>query len=328
MSASAERRYRARVSDQPVLGRRPLTSADAAAVLDLVNAYDREFFGEPMTDLQDIQAEWQVPAFDLARDSVSLWDGPELVASAELGPRGRLEVVVAAGWRTQRLEADLLEELEDRGRQRGFPEVNRFLPQTDELGLERVRRRGYRLHHTTWTLRLDPDAPIADRQLPAGYQVRPFRPEDAAAAFAVVSDAFAEWDSGPGRSFADWEAESLRRPGVDTSNFRVATWNGTLVGTCVVLDSQGEAWVSELATHRDHRGRGVAQQLLADAYAAARQRGLLHGGLSTDTRTGALGLYLRLGMRVLHTVQNWSLALVPDVGSTGPDGLARTGPDR
>ena len=35
-------------------------------------------------------------------------------------------------------------------------------------------------------------------------------------------------------------------------------------------------------------------------------RGLSAGGLSTDTRTGALDLYLRLGMRVLHTVHNWS----------------------
>jgi GNAT superfamily N-acetyltransferase len=121
-----------------------------------------------------------------------------------------------------------------------------------------------------------------------------------------VSEAFGEWATGPARTFADWDATVLRRPGVDTGTFRVATWHGRLVGVCVVFDGAEEAWVSQLAVHRDHRGRGVAQQLLAEAYAGARARGLRSGGLSTDTRTGALDLYLRLGMRVLHTVHNWS----------------------
>ena len=53
----------------------------------------------------------------------------------------------------------------------------------------------------------------------------------------------------------------------------------------------------------------MAQQLLAEAYAAARDRGLPHAGLSTDTRTGALDLYLRLGMRVLFSLDNYELDL-------------------
>jgi mycothiol synthase len=63
--------------------------------------------------------------------------------------------------------------------------------------------------------------------------------------------------------------------------------------------------VSHLAVDRAHRRRGVAQQLLADAYAAARERGVSDAGLSTDTRTGALDLYVRLGMRVKFTLDNW-----------------------
>ena len=38
-------------------------------------------------------------------------------------------------------------------------------------------------------------------------------------------------------------------------------------------------------------------------------RGLSYAGLSTDTRTGALDLYQRLGMRVLFTLNNYNLAL-------------------
>ena len=52
--------------------------------------------------------------------------------------------------------------------------------------------------------------------------------------------------------------------------------------------------------------------MLADAYAAARARGIRHAGLGTDTRTGALDLYLRLGMRVTFTLNNWQLRLSRD----------------
>ena len=77
-----------------------------------------------------------------------------------------------------------------------------------------------------------------------------------------------------------------------------------MIGACIVFDSADEAWVAQLAVAKPHRGRGVAQQLLADTYAAARARGIPHAGLSTDTRTGALDLYLRLGMRVLFSLNN------------------------
>jgi len=312
----------------PGLVRRPLEAADAPAVLALVVAQDREFSGEAMTELEDILAEWQVPAFDLARDSISLWQGDQLVASAELGPRGRLEVVVATGWREQGLADGLLDELEDRARHRRLPAVNQFVSGSDTAGLALLRQRGYQLHHTSWILRLDPDVPIAGRRLPEGYRVRPFREEDARAAFTVVSEAFGEWETGLRRSFADWEAETLRRPGLDLASSRVATVEEEVVGCCIVVDSAEEAWVSHLATARPHRGRGVAQQLLAEAYTAARQRGLPVGGLSTDTRTGALDLYLRLGMRVRHTFHNWSLDLTGAAAGADPSGLAPEGAHR
>jgi mycothiol synthase len=57
--------------------------------------------------------------------------------------------------------------------------------------------------------------------------------------------------------------------------------------------------VSRLAVRRDQRNRGLAQALLVDAYARAREHGVPTGGLSTDSRTGALGLYEKVGMQVI-----------------------------
>lgn len=288
------------------LVRRALVPADVTAVFRLVNAHDLACFGEPMTDLEDLQAEWQAPDQDLATGSLGVWAGADLVAAATLGSRGRVEAYVAATHRGAGPEDELLDVMEAEAAGRGLLAVDAFVPDRDETGAARLRERGYVLHHTSWILQLAPGAPIAERELAPGYRIRPFRPEDAEEAFAVVVEAFGEWTTGPPRTFAAWDATVLRRPGVDTSTFRVATAGGRLVGVCVVFDGAEEAWVSELAVHRDHRRRGVAQQLLAQTYAAARARGLSSGGLSTDTRTGALDLYLRLGMRVLHTVHNWS----------------------
>jgi mycothiol synthase len=308
-TARAVPHYGTGMTTAQALRRRPLTVADAPAVLALVAAYERDFCGEPMSDLEDILAEWQVPAFDLSRDTVGLWQGADLVATGELGPRGRLDLAVRAEERGRGLEIELLDELEDRARGRGLGAVSLALPEGDEVGAALLRQRGYGLKHTSWVLRLDEGAAVVNRQLPPGYQIRPFRPEDGPATFALISAAFGEWDSGPRRSFADWEAETLRRPGVETANFRLATCDDVVVGASVVFDGPDEAWVSQLATHPDHRGRGLAQQMLAETYAAARRRGLPHGGLSTDSRTGALDLYLRLGMQVRHTFHSWSLEL-------------------
>ena len=56
--------------------------------------------------------------------------------------------------------------------------------------------------------------------------------------------------------------------------------------------------MEQLAVERSHRGQGLAQALLADAFAQAREHGATRSELSTDSRTGALDLYLKLGMEV------------------------------
>ena len=290
------------------LHRRPLRVTDADVALALQHAYDLEFLGEPMMDIEDLVSELTAPELDLDADTLGCWTpADELVGFTVLGPRGRIDQAVArdhAGLRTP-----LLDWAEDRARSRGTATVDQFLPRDDRAGVERLGARGYSMSYTAWILGLVDDAALTTRTLPPGYRVRPFAPADAAAVFTVIHDAFGEWDARPRRSFADWEAETLRRPGVDTSHFRVATFEDEVIGTCIVYDSGPEAWVSQLATRRDHRGRGVAQQLLAETFMAARERGLPQGGLSTDTRTGALDLYLRLGMEVRHTIDCWTLRL-------------------
>ena len=62
--------------------------------------------------------------------------------------------------------------------------------------------------------------------------------------------------------------------------------------------------MDRLAVRRDQRGRGLATALLADSFARAREHGATRSGLSTDSRTGALGLYERVGMEATQTWVN------------------------
>ena len=48
-----------------------------------------------------------------------------------------------------------------------------------------------------------------------------------------------------------------------------------------------------------------ARALLVDAFARARDHGATVSELSTDSRTGALGLYEHVGMRVTQTWRHW-----------------------
>ncbi len=288
----------------------PLTLADIPALLALFHRYDRRYFGEPLMDAEDLESDLSVHDLDLAADTLGLRtpDGT-LVAGGFLTSRGHLEAQFAEGWDTPELVARLVDFGENRARQRGLDAVFRFLAEADTDGADWLLDRGYRLAYTAWILRLDPSAPIRGRTLPPGYAVRPFEMADAEASFEVIKSAFGEWETGPERSLAGWLADTLDRPSVDPSAFRVATYRGEVIGTCIVFDSHDEAWVSYLAVAKEHRHQGIAQQLLADAYAAARARGIPHAGLSTDSRTGALDLYLRLGMRVLFTLNNWNRSL-------------------
>ena len=288
----------------------PLSLDDIPALLALFHRYDRRYFGEPLMDADDLHSDLSVPDLDLAADTLGLrtLDGT-LVAGGFVTPRGHLEAQFAEGWDTPELAARLVDFGENRARQRGLDSVFYFVAEGDTERAAWLRGRGYRLAYTAWILRLDLDTPIRGRELPSGYAVRPFTPDDAEAAFVVIRNAFAEWDTAPDTSFESWRARMLDRPHADPTAFRVATYQDEVIGAAIVFDSADEAWVAQLAVARPHRGRGVAQQLLADAYAAARSRGVPHAGLATDTRTGALDLYQRLGMRVLFTLHNYNLPL-------------------
>lgn len=136
------------------------------------------------------------------------------------------------------------------------------------------------------------------------------RHDDERAVHAVIERAFSEWpDRDESVSFEDWRASTLDRDDVHDDLVLVLESDGEVVGALLGSVDGDEGWVDALAVAREHRRQGLAQALLAAGFVRFRDRGLPKAGLSTDSRTGALGLYERVGMRVTSSFTRLSLRL-------------------
>ena len=277
---------------------RPLEKSDAHAVFVLMAAQQQQDIGEVAIEEADIVSDWARPSHDLGARSVGVWDGDTLVAYAELMGADRADTAVLPSHRGRGIGTWLARWLQDLGRRIGSSVVGMPVPQGSP-GDRLLEDLGFRVRWTSWVLKLPEGASIPDRSLPAGYVIRTAGPDDLRAAHAVLEDAFLEWSVRDREPFEDFDAATRGRPGFEPWNLRVAVDDaGEVVGVSLVLvsDNGTTGYVDRLAVRRDQRNRGLAQALLVDSFAQARAHGTTTSELSTDSRTGALGLYERVGM--------------------------------
>ncbi|WP_210503195.1 GNAT family N-acetyltransferase [Nocardioides xinjiangensis] len=280
------------------LATRPLRTSDARDVHLLIAAQEQEDVGEVVIEEADLVGDWAKPSHDLGARSVGVWDGETLVAYAELMGVDRADTAVLPSHRGRGIGTWLAYWLQDLGRSLGSPVLGMPVPEGSP-GDRLLESLGYRVRWTSWVLRLPEGAAIPDRELPEGYAVRTARPEELRAAHDVLEDAFLEWSVREREPFEDFGAATLGRPGFEPWNLRVALDpEARVVGVSLVLvaDDGRTGYVDRLAVRRDQRNRGLAQALLVDSFATARAHGTTTSELSTDSRTGALGLYEKVGM--------------------------------
>ena len=161
-------------------------------------------------------------------------------------------------------------------------------------------------------LALPEGAEIQDRTLPAGYVIRSAAPDEYEAVHDVKEDAFLEWSVRERETLDDFLAKTVHRTGFEPWMMRVVvTETGDIVGAAMlVMYADGaEAFIDQLAVRKDQRGLGLGQALLVDAFARGREHGASRSALSTDSRTGALGLYEKVGMEVTDVWLNRAIDL-------------------
>ena len=152
---------------------------------------------------------------------------------------------------------------------------------------------------------------LPDVPAPEGYEIRTPTEAELPAVHAMSVAAFAEhwgeWESGE-QSFAEWvEDPDFRRELV------VVAWKGDLPAAYVtnVLepapDGSLRGLLDGVATHPDHRRRGLARACIAESLRRLRDTGATSAylGVDTDNHNRALALYESCGFRRASGSATW-----------------------
>lgn len=288
---------------------RPLVLTDATAVFEVMAAQERHDIGEVALEEADIVADWNRPSYDVSAGTLGVFDGDRLVAYAEYMGNTRYDAAVHPEHRGRGIGTALAGWVREVAAARGESVVGMPVP-VDSDGDRLLASLGYQVRWNSWELELPEGASVPERELPAGYTIREATPDDYEAFWTVLEDAFLEWSEREREPFDDFLARTTGRPGFESWHLRLATDpSGEVVAVTYVYPFGTQGYVDALATRRDQRGKGIAQAMLVDAFAAARAHGCLTSGLNTDSRTGALGLYEKVGMRVYRNWVNRAITL-------------------
>ncbi|WP_341927727.1 GNAT family N-acetyltransferase [Nocardioides psychrotolerans] len=287
---------------------RSLTLEDVAPVLAVMVAEEQAELGRVETDEADILGDWQRPSVDLARTTVGVLDGEALVAYAEMAGADVGYANVHPEHHRRGIGTWLAAWLVAKAREEGSTVIGAQLLEggsADRL----LASLGWEPRWTAWDLTLPEGAEIAAQPLPPGYALRDLTPDDHVAVWTLLEDAFLEWSDRERQSLEDFASRVWLRPGTEPWHLRVVTdAAGEVVGATHVFLAGEDGYVNKIGVRPDQRGLGLARSMLADAFAAARAHGAARSNLATDSRTGALGLYERVGMVVTSTWVNRAIS--------------------
>jgi mycothiol synthase len=283
------------------------TRSDLDAVVSVIAASEAATQGVVDVTAEDVRSDWERPSFDLSSDAVVVSDAGRIVAYAEVFS-GRAWVHVHPDHRGREIGAAVLRWTESRARELGSDKVGQTVPDANTPAADLLSSNGYRVRWETWVFQKGLESEPPEPRLPDGVTVRSFEEDrDSHAAYELIETAFSDWpDRDPGYGFDDWVASFLRREDFDPSLTLLVEDDGELVGVALCLVYGDEGWVQQLAVKRSHRGRGIGGALLQAAFREFHRRELKTAGLSTESRTGARGIYEHVGMTVTRSYKRYS----------------------
>ncbi len=123
--------------------------------------------------------------------------------------------------------------------------------------------------------------------------------------------AFSEWDERDPEPYEVWASQVIEHPAFRPDLSPLAFDGDELVGVVIAADypELAEGWIQQLATKAAHRRRGIAQALLRTSFGWFHEAGRRVVGVATDSRTGALGLYEKVGMHVVRQYTRYAKRL-------------------
>jgi ribosomal protein S18 acetylase RimI-like enzyme len=172
---------------------------------------------------------------------------------------------------------------------------------------ERLRaaldRAGWRHLRSSFVLvrAVTPDLVLDEPSWPEGITVHGFSEDDANAVHRLiyVEAGWADVPGHPHRDFDEWRTIFVTEHTLPDQQV-LARRGARLVGVAMGRTwDDGTGWISQLATARDERGRGIGRALLLEALRRRRAGGASSLGLSVQAENrGALDMYLAAGLEI------------------------------
>ena len=286
---------------------RPTTEHDAAAVAELLNAFENAVadYPEPTSE-EDVLLWWRREG-----EGRLVLDGEMLVGLAYLQRRGDRwdgDGFVHPDAFGRGVGTAIVQWLEQRARELGSPEIRIAVLGEDPPAACLMRARGYARMRTFFRMAIELAEEPGEAAWPDGYEVSTLRPGEERDLYQVLEDAFADhWDHNE-RTYEEWIA--VRKIDHELC-FLVRSGGEVAAGELCRLDDFGTGWVDVLGTRREHRRRGLGEALLAQAFRVFYGRGTRRVGLGVDSEslTGATRLYERVGMRVASRIDLYAKEL-------------------
>ena len=288
---------------------RPLTVEDIDVVIAMVNECERHDLGEPMWERADLLSDASMTGFDLTRDWMGVFDGDPCVAWAMVAQRRRAWVDVHPDARGRGIGAALRNWTVERARELEADHVSQVIDDRRTEVTAMLGDAGYHRLYSSWILRMDHPMQPAASSPPAGIVIRSYRPDEETELLTMFEDAFSEFEGRLPSSVETWLAMTTHREGFRNEDMLVAADGDRVVGAAFLIEPEGSIWVDKFAVHRDYRHRGIARALLHSAFQRSYELGSAFTELNTDSRTGALSFYERIGMYVRRSFTNWALDL-------------------
>jgi ribosomal protein S18 acetylase RimI-like enzyme len=298
---------------------RPLRATDVAAWHALLVAVESADETGEHYDTDDLAEELANPTLDLARNTMAAFAGPDMVAYAVilLRPPADVDRIIPDGavhprLRGRGLGARLLDWQVRRAteahaeRQPELPgELHVQIHEANQAKRDLYAAHGFTVARWFFEMTCDLGSGTDAGSVPDGLTLVPFAPEYGARVLAAHRDAFRDhWSTSPPDE-AMWQQQYIGSRAFRPALSFLVLDDAEVVGYAMGYESDADteakgfraAWIGQLGTRRQWRGRGVASALLRQFLATAGDQGCKQAVLTVDgaSPTGAVGLYQRHG---------------------------------
>jgi mycothiol synthase len=287
------------------LSLRRATVDDAPAINELITAADEAVQGWSESSEPEILGWWRL--MDLEHNSWVLEDGGSVVAYAVGFVHGEtleLDGFVHPDRQRQGLGAWLVAHAEERARELALPKLYAWSLAGDDRAHHLFAQFGMRELRRFYRMMIELDSPPPPATWPDGLQVETFKPEDAKAFHAALTEAFEDEWNFAALPFEEWyEMRLVKDPDFDPTLWFLVRDGGEIAAVMRnEPDRSGAGFVGALGVRKQWRRRGLGLALLRHAFAEFHRRGKARVALGVDAEnpTGATLLYERAGMHVAY----------------------------